>query len=131
MRISTLKNPEVECLVTKVTHKFAPAKAEFLLNEFWDCSFPGFLQYSNIVTYVELETPESQRFVAEIFPSELNQYLVPKYIYEGKLALYQKCVMENKFKQRRFKTTCPQRFGQHQVQVIEELPLEPEQFPDS
>lgn len=57
MHIQGLKNPPsgmLECTVTAIAHKFAPATAEKLLHDYGDCSFVDVIQETQVLTHIEL-----------------------------------------------------------------------------
>ena len=91
------------------------------------------------MTYVELEIldplPQKSRinrFIAQMFPSECHQYLVPTSIYDYKLSLYQKCSQEGQLLGRRFKTHLKDKlFSGHEVKVISVSPIEPDHLSES
>ena len=97
MRIPNFKNHpfgQLRCQVLNIYHKFASAKATYLLEEYGDCS-SDVAQKLQVISYIELEILDNlpqfsrrNKFIAAIFPSECSQFIIPIELYNHKRKLF-------------------------------------------
>lgn len=148
MRIPFLKNlprGALLCQVKNLSHSFSSLKSVSLMNDFGDCS-SDITQVPRIVTYLELEVIDPallegqqsaevskfKTFIAEVFPSEATQYIVPLEIYEAKKAAFEKLRAEGNLLGRRFKShPSSQTLQSLEYRVQEVAALEPDTLGES